>query len=229
MATAWSDSLPAEALGARLVNVADVSVSSGSSAMSPFAGEAIDESSRTFQCLATAVYYEARGEGADGMAAVAQVILNRARHPAFPHSVCGVVYQPRQFSFVGGGLRAPYGPLWAEARDIAERALGGYVMSRVGTSTHFHAQRVSPSWPGMRRVATIGQHIFYAYAGSRGAAQAFRASPDLDDAGSPAPRREYARVQRDAAPALSATAAPSPDVSVPEAAEAPLTVPAPVV
>lgn len=142
--------------------------------------------SRTLECLSTAVYYEARGEGADGMAAVAQVILNRSRHPLFPRSVCGVVYQASQFSFVGARNRAPYGRLWEQAREIAERALSGEVMSRVGTATHFHATRVRPSWPGMRRVATIGQHVFYAYSGSRGTPSAFIRGPE----------REYARPPR---------------------------------
>lgn len=200
--------------GARLTRVNDVA----GPAMPAFSGGADD---RTLQCLSTALYYEARGEGADGMAAVAQVILNRSRHPAFPGSVCGVIYQPSQFSFVGARNRAPYGRLWEQARDIAEQALSGHVMDEVGTATHFHATRVRPSWPGMRRVATIGQHVFYAYAGGRAARSAFTREPQREYARPPARTENvYAMLpsERADAPAPSVTPAPaaaSSDISKP--------------
>src|SRR3954462_14940892 len=92
-------------------------------------------------CLTAAVYYEARSESEDGQRAVAQVVLNRVRHPAYPNSVCAVVYQgPQragggwQFTFTSDGsvARAPGGPGWAEARRIAAAALAGQVYAPVG-------------------------------------------------------------------------------------------------
>ncbi len=136
-------------------------------------------------CLTQAVYYEARGEGTDGMRAVAQVILNRVRHPAFPKTICGVVYQGGyqrtgcQFSFVCNGAMA--GPVeawaWRRAKDVANAALNGYVMKAVGTATHFHTLSVDPAWAGnMVQVTTVGGHIFYQFRG-RGA----HINNDLDD------------------------------------------------
>ncbi len=125
-------------------------------------------------CLTQAVYYEARGEGVDGMRAVAQVILNRVRHPAYPKSICGVVYQGAyqrtscQFSFVcNGAMGAPVESwAWRRAKSVADAALGGYVMSAVGTSTSFHTTGVKPGWGGtMDKVAQIGSHIFYQFRG----------------------------------------------------------------
>ena len=125
-------------------------------------------------CLTQAVYYEARGEGEDGMRAVAQVILNRVRHPAFPKTICGVVYQGAyhgiscQFSFVCNGAMA--GPVeawaWRRAKDVASAALNGYVMKTVGTATHFHTTTVDPVWSAtMVQVATVGGHTFYQFRG----------------------------------------------------------------
>ena len=125
-------------------------------------------------CLTQAVYYEARGEGVDGMRAVAQVILNRVRHPAYPKSICGVVYQGAyqrtscQFSFVcNGAMGAPVESwAWRRAKSVADAALGGYVMPAVGTSTSFHTTGVKPGWGGtMDKVAQIGSHIFYQFRG----------------------------------------------------------------
>jgi spore germination cell wall hydrolase CwlJ-like protein len=134
-------------------------------------------STNALDCLADAVYYEARGEPIDGQRAVAQVVLNRVRHPAFPHSVCGVVFQGSQratgcqFSFTcdGSMRRQPAGEAWRRARDIAEAALSGYVFAPVGLATHFHADYVHPWWAGaMRRAVTIGTHIFYRWPGQWG-------------------------------------------------------------
>ncbi len=123
---------------------------------------------RALDCLAAAVYYEARGESPAGQAAVAQVVLNRARKAGFPKSVCGVIYQGAggpgcQFSFVcGGAMARPREPsAWARARGVAARALSGYVMSAVGEATSFHAARLG-SGPDrhMTRVAQVGGHVF---------------------------------------------------------------------
>jgi spore germination cell wall hydrolase CwlJ-like protein len=125
--------------------------------------------SRELDCLASAVYYEARGEGSAGQAAVAQVVLNRMRHPSFPHSICGVVFQGAQshncqFSFAcDGSMRRGKEPAaWRRAKAIAARALGGYVMAAVGAATSFHTVGVSPGW-SMVKVAQIGSHVFYGF------------------------------------------------------------------
>lgn len=124
---------------------------------------------RDLECLTEAVYFEARGETGAGQAAVAQVVLNRVKHPAFPKTVCGVVYQGAksrgcQFSFACDGRteHASEGLAWRRARQVAARALAGVVAPQVGSATHFHAAAVQPSWgPGLRRVAQVGLHVFY--------------------------------------------------------------------
>jgi hypothetical protein len=127
------------------------------------------------QCLTAAVYYEARGEGPRGQAAVAQVVMNRVRHPAFPATVCGVVFQGAghrgcQFSFAcdGSMAQAREAAAWERARRVAARALAGVVMGEVGSATHFHTAAVNPVWgPQMLRVATVGVHVFYKFAPHR--------------------------------------------------------------
>jgi len=141
-------------------------------------GYKVRKSSRELDCLTAALYYEARGEGEAGMRAVAQVIVNRVRHPSFPKSLCGVIYQGAgkgrgcQFSFAcdGSMRRRSESALWDRARSIAERAMEGRVSRTVGNSTFFHATRISPNWRGLTRVATVGRHVFYRHAGARGSA-----------------------------------------------------------
>ena len=125
---------------------------------------------RALTCLAQAVYYEAAGEGADGERAVAQVVLNRMRHPGYPASVCGVVYQGSdrgtgcQFTFACDGslLRTPAASLWERARKIAQEALAGKVFAPVGHATHYHADYVLPYWAdSLDKTVQIGRHIFY--------------------------------------------------------------------
>jgi hypothetical protein len=136
--------------------------------------------SRALLCLTQAVYYEAGYEPLEGRRAVAQVVLNRMRHPAFPKSVCGVVYQNNgricQFTFVCDGAlnRAPSASLWRQAEAIARAALAGYVESSVGEATHYHADYVAPRWaPMLAKVAQLGQHIFYRWPGAWGQPGAF--------------------------------------------------------
>lgn len=138
---------------------------------------------RSVDCLAQAVYYEARSEGENGERAVAQVVLNRVRHPAWPNSVCGVVYQGPmrpgggcQFTFTCDGSLGgrPYGPGWSEAQRIAMEALGGRTYTPVGLSTHYHTNAVFPAWaPRLTKTAVIGAHIFYRLPGLAGAPGAF--------------------------------------------------------
>lgn len=128
------------------------------------------------RCLTQAVYYESAYEPLQGRRAVAQVVLNRMRHPAFPNSVCGVVYQGVnrpvcQFSFTCDGSlnRRPNPAVWAEAEMVARDALNGHVERRVGYATHYHANYVSPYWaPKLVKLAKIGAHIFYRWPGSWG-------------------------------------------------------------
>ena len=141
---------------------------------------------RAEDCLAQAIYYEARSESEDGQRAVAQVVLNRVRHPAWPNSVCGVVYQGParpgggcQFTFTCDGSLAqrPYGEDWARARRFAAEALAGRGFAPVGLSTFYHANYVMPAWaPRLIKTATFGAHIFYRLPGNWGEARAFAAS-----------------------------------------------------
>lgn len=132
-------------------------------------------------CLAQAVYYEAALEPEQGQRAVAQVVLNRVRHPAYPNTVCGVVYQGWnqkvcQFSFTCDGalLRQPQANLWRSARAIARDALAGREVAEVGTATHYHADYVVPYWAfKLGKITTIGRHIFYRFPGSPGRAGSF--------------------------------------------------------
>ncbi len=133
------------------------------------------------QCLAEAIYYEAGYEPESGKRAVAQVVLNRMRHPAYPNSVCGVVYQGAndpvcQFSFTCDGslARRPSARAWAEAQSVARDALAGHVEASVGSATHYHADYVVPRWAyALGKVRQIGTHIFYRFNGGAGRARAF--------------------------------------------------------
>ena len=141
---------------------------------------------RSLQCLAEAIYYEARSETEDGQRAVAQVVLNRVRHPAFPKSVCGVVYQGPlragggcQFTFTcDGSLAVPArGIAWERARRLAAEALAGSVYAPVGYATNYHTQYVLPVWAyKLVKSAVIGSHSFYRLPGNFGGPAAFRAA-----------------------------------------------------
>ncbi|HZV18604.1 MAG TPA: cell wall hydrolase [Sphingobium sp.] len=115
------------------------------------------------RCLATAVFYEARSESLAGQLAVAHVVIERAKSGRFPSSLCGVVTQPGQFSFVRAG-RLPDAPTsgrqWRTAAAIAEIAQEESWANPVEGALYFHAARVSPGW-NRPRVTRIGGHIFY--------------------------------------------------------------------
>lgn len=147
-------------------------------------GKDVGNWARSIDCLTAAVYYEAASEGAEGMRAVAQVVLNRVRHPAYPHSVCGVVFQGSerktgcQFSFTCDGAlaRAPSRSGWALAQAVAGAALGGFVYRPVGWSTHYHTDWVVPYWASsLVKTAVVGSHIFYRWTGGWGQPRAFSA------------------------------------------------------
>jgi len=137
---------------------------------------------QAMNCLASAVYYEAGNQDTDGERAVAQVVLNRVRHPAFPNSVCGVVYQGStrptgcQFTFTCDGslAREPDADGWRRAWKVAEDALSGAVYAPVGWATHYHADYVLPTWASsMAKNAIVGAHLFYRWAGGWGQPGAF--------------------------------------------------------
>lgn len=138
---------------------------------------AVSDRDRAIDCLATAAWYEA-GNDPSGQRAVIQVVLNRLRHPTFPKTVCGVVFQGSerktgcQFSFTCDGAMArrfPSSKDWVRARTLSENALNGAVDTAVGQATHFHADYVAPWWgPKLEQISKIGSHIFYGWHGSQG-------------------------------------------------------------
>lgn len=151
--------------------------------------------STALKCMTQAIYYEAANEPAQGKRAVAQVVLNRMRHPAYPSSVCGVVYDGAnkrvcQFSFTCDGslLRAPMARQWKESLAVAKSALTGTIEPSVGTATHYHADYVLPRWAyTLGKIDKIGVHIFYRFKGTWGNSGAFtgrwtgrEAIPSLD-------------------------------------------------
>jgi spore germination cell wall hydrolase CwlJ-like protein len=134
------------------------------------------ERARAELCMAQAIYYEAALEPTEGQQAVAQTILNRVRHPDFPKTVCGVVYEGAsapgcQFSFACDGSRdrPPIEPYWSQAKQMAAVALRGWVDKAVGSATYYHATYVFPGWgPQMVRIGQFGSQVFYRYPGPSG-------------------------------------------------------------
>lgn len=196
------------------------------------------DAQRELDCLTQAVYFEARGETARGQAAVAQVVMNRVKHPAFPKTVCGVVFQGShrrtgcQFSFAcDGSMRGRReSSAWERARKVAARTLSGRMLGDVGAATHFHTTAVAPAWgPQMRRVAQVGMHVFYRFnpRGMRPAAP--QAAPGLSDgvrlASNVAPAgvelRLAAAVAEKAADAAAAAAPAAPATEAPPSAATP--------
>jgi hypothetical protein len=137
---------------------------------------------RAQQCLTMAIYYEAASEADAGQRAVAQVVLNRVAHPAYPDTVCGVVFQGSerrtgcQFSFTCDGAlaRKPARMWWDRAADVARAALSGAVYAPVGLATHYHTVQIHPYWAdSLDQVGTIGAHRFYRWRGATGRRAAF--------------------------------------------------------
>ncbi|MEX0341694.1 MAG: cell wall hydrolase [Erythrobacter sp.] len=191
------------------------------------AGSGLDKA-RALQCLSMAVYYEAASESYAGQQAVAQVVLNRVAHPAYPASICGVVFQGSerttgcQFSFTcdGSMRRTPSRRAWAVAQSVALAALAGEVYQPVGLATHYHTNYVNPYWAAsLDFIRTIGAHRFYRWKGGAGTAGAFTdiyagseplAAPNVRraEAGAPGPVRS-------AAPPSNNAIAASPAARVP--------------
>ena len=177
---------------------------------------------RALQCLTTAIYYEAAREPTDGQRAVAQVILNRVRHPAFPATVCGVVYQGSersgcQFSFAcdGSMARPPQADLWRRAAGVADQALSGAVFAPVGEATHYHTYAVTPRWNRqLVMTAAIGAHFFHRWQGWWGTPAAFT---QQYKGGEPEPGPHL----RAPSPATAATLAMAPGIGAPIAGTIP--------
>jgi hypothetical protein len=136
----------------------------------PVAGPISDARAQAIECMTSAILHEAGFEPSEGQEAVAEVILNRLRSPAFPKTVCAVVFQGSerrtgcQFSFTCDGSLRKVLPLSAfiRAREVAGRAIDGQLTAHTFGATHYHADYVLPYWaPTLVRVATIGRHIFY--------------------------------------------------------------------
>lgn len=211
--TEGGNQILAEAEQAQSANAAIPLVANGLQAAKPFglpAGLGAPVANRAEECLALAMYYEAAFEGSDGRRAVAQVVLNRVRHPAYPHSVCGVVFQQAsnvcQFTFAcDGAMARPRNPaLWRQTMAEARAALGGSVYAPVGMATHYHADYVLPAWAyKLDKVAVIGRHLFYRWPNGWGLRGAFTAAYRGEEAEVPLPVLE---------PALDATILP-PDLA----------------
>ena len=113
-------------------------------------------------CLATAVYFEARGEDHMGQMAVAQVVVNRMEDPRYPNTICDVVWEPRAFSFTHDGKpdRMVHPESRSKALDVAKSTLDG---GGIGiTSTHYHTTSVDPYWNSYFTLdGQVGNHVFY--------------------------------------------------------------------
>lgn len=131
------------------------------------------QSASELKCLATAIYFEARGEPEDGQIAVAQVVLNRLKNPTYPNTICGVVFQNQtkrnrcQFSFACDGRPERITDMgsWKTAQALAKRTVeqqADTFLEDVGSATHYHATYVRPRWARrMTQTDKIGRHIFY--------------------------------------------------------------------
>jgi spore germination cell wall hydrolase CwlJ-like protein len=184
----------------------------------PFRFAAVAAGASDVQCLTEAVYFEARGEPERGQQAVAQVVLNRVRHPAFPKTVCAVVHQRTdagcQFSFACKVQPAGRDEdAWRRAEAVAKAALHGAVVREIGDATHFASARAS-AFAGLLKVARIGEQVFYRFGGRAGAADMFHQTP----APSAAPRMVMASLTEPVPAAIAQ--APTPSASAGTAAVA---------
>ncbi len=167
---------------APLASYQSASAQSGVTAAAMVARGSGTDIMRAQECLTNAIYYEAASESEAGQRAVAQVVLNRVAHSAWPGTVCGVVFQGSarrtgcQFTFTcdGSMARRPSRGGWERASRVARSALAGTVYAPVGLSTHYHTLAVNPYWaPTLARTAVIGAHVFYRWPGAAGERAAF--------------------------------------------------------
>jgi spore germination cell wall hydrolase CwlJ-like protein len=167
---------------ARAANALQPFISGGFPGALPlrFTGDALN-AARATDCLAAAILYEA-GDDAEGQRAVAQVVINRARHPAFPKSICAVVFQGSerrtgcQFTFTCDGAlsRRWSAAAWERARGVAIDMLNGATFPQVGLATHYHTDWVRPYWsPSLEKLAQVGTHLFFRWPGGWGGPGAY--------------------------------------------------------
>ncbi|MBX9813677.1 MAG: cell wall hydrolase, partial [Sphingomonas sp.] len=195
----------------------------------PETGESL---ARAIDCLAAATLYEA-GDDAVGERAVAQVVLNRVRHPAFPKTICGVVFEGSerltgcQFTFTCDGalFRHQFSDAaWQRAREIAKAALMGAVYRPVGHATHYHTNWVVPYWQAsLDKVSAVGTHLFFRWSGWWGTPGAFNRVVSRDEpaikllaAYSPAHRLALGLAEGEAAPDTTSAALPDAFPAVPD-------------
>ena len=146
-----------------------------------------EDRARATDCMAAGILYEA-GDDTLGERAVAQVVLNRLRHPAFPKTVCGVVFEGQarttgcQFSFSCDGAITRWHPTddaWRRAREVAAAALSGAVFNQVGYATHYHTDWVVPYWQSsLDKITAVHTHLFFRWSGWWGTPAAFGRHPD---------------------------------------------------
>jgi spore germination cell wall hydrolase CwlJ-like protein len=151
-----------------------------------FAGSP-DDLARATDCMAAGILYEA-GDDTLGERAVAQVVLNRLRHPAFPKTVCGVVFEGQdrstgcQFSFSCDGALTRWHPTddaWRRAREVAAASLSGAVFKQVGYATHYHTDWVVPYWQSsLDKITAVNTHLFFRWSGWWGTPPAFGRHPE---------------------------------------------------
>ena len=114
-------------------------------------------------CLAISLYYEAAGEPFDGKVAVAEVILNRVASPKYPNDICSVVYQPKQFSYVGAEMAVMDPEDFREILILADSILSGETEVIGHGATHYHSTKVDPVWNRqMQYLGNVGAHLFWA-------------------------------------------------------------------
>ncbi|KTE17736.1 cell wall hydrolase [Sphingopyxis sp. H115] len=175
---------------ARAANARIALVTKGFVAARPFvyAGTG-DARLRARDCLAAAMIYEA-GDDSRGQLSVGQVVINRARHPAFPKSICGVVFQGAerqtgcQFTFTcDGALARRYSEAaWLRAQVNADMMLSGLTDPSVGLATHYHTDWVRPYWSdSLEKIAIVDTHLFFRWPGFWGTPGAFRGSVSGED------------------------------------------------
>ena len=174
--------LSVPAATAEIVNARQPFIAGPLEAAAPFYYQgSADARARALDCLAAAAWYEA-GDDSSGQKAVMQVVVNRVRHPAFPKSICGVVFQGAdrptgcQFTFTCDGSlnRVPSASAWARAEALAAAVFAGSVDPRVGYATHYHTEWVLPQWrTSLDKVAQVGPHLFYRWKGYWGQPNAF--------------------------------------------------------
>ena len=146
-----------------------------------------EDLARATDCMAAGILYEA-GDDTLGERAVAQVVLNRLRHPAFPKTVCGVVFEGQdrstgcQFSFSCDGALTRWHPTddaWRRAREVAAASLSGAVFKQVGYATHYHTDWVVPYWQSsLDKITAVNTHLFLRWSGWWGTPPAFGRHPE---------------------------------------------------